>query len=70
MVTPALQWIVCVVMVELSDEHPMVADCAAAVAIGEKRACECNAYHPDNRFHDCTSARLIELQNVASKVRR
>jgi hypothetical protein len=35
-----------------------------------KRTCECNACRPDNRFHDCTSARLIELQNVASKVRR
>ncbi len=35
-----------------------------------KRTCECNAYRADNRFHDHTSPRLIEPQNVASKVRR
>jgi hypothetical protein len=35
-----------------------------------KRTCECNGYRPDNRFHDYTSPRLIEPQNVASKVRR
>jgi hypothetical protein len=36
----------------------------------EKRACECDGYRPDNRFHDYTSPRLIEPQNVASKVGR
>jgi hypothetical protein len=34
MVTPPLQRIVCVVKLELSAEHPELADCAAAVAIG------------------------------------
>jgi hypothetical protein len=34
-----------------------------------KHTCECNKYRPDNRFHDYTSLRLIEPQNIACMVR-